>query len=57
MAKPIEATPILDAEELNVFLKQIDQIKPKPLQVHSVNRQKIREIMEKGKTKNEHIKK
>ena len=57
MAKPIEATPILDAEEWNVFLKQIDQIKPKPLQVHSVNRQKIREIMEKGKTKNEHIKK
>ena len=53
MAKPIEATPLLNEEEWNNFIKMIQNTARKPLKKHSVNVNELRRILEKGEKKHE----
>jgi hypothetical protein len=52
MAKPIEATPILNEEEWNAFMKSVHDASPKPLRLHSINLKEIRQIMSKRRLDN-----
>ena len=45
MARPIESTPILDAEEWNVFMNTVQQTKYTPLGVHKVDVERIRGLL------------
>ena len=53
MAKPIEATPVLDNEEWDVFIKTIQNNNPTKLKKHSVNINAIREILKDIEKKDE----
>ena len=56
MAKPIEATPVLDNEEWTVFLNTIQNTKREPLRIHSVDVEEIRKIMKRKRQGNESAK-
>ena len=53
MAKPIEATPILNEEEWKVFINTIHNTAQKTFKKHSVNVDEIRKILKKDKNKYE----
>ena len=53
MAKPIEATPILNEEEWKVFINTIHNTAQKPFKKHSVNVDEIRKILRKDKNEYE----
>ena len=45
MARPIEPTPILNAEEWDVLMKKVRNVKPRPLTFHEVDINQLRAIM------------
>ena len=45
MARPIEPTPVLTAEEWEALMQKVRNVKSKPLRFHEVDVSQIRAIM------------